>query len=197
MGISPCSSGSSPKALKGGPTVPAMVQAAELETEPVRFFNAATDTSTNGCKRAARAAEKDAGLELDSAKTRTAAARTGPAAGYRKDSDDASSNAGGHEGAPGAGRLGRAARKALGTAQRMLCMRILTLVPECAQVHLGALANLSELQLCMVGTSVQDVCLNSSVAFVQDKQQNRLDSHFKVCVRERAQRFFSEATFSF
>ena len=71
------------------------------------------------------------------------------------------------------------------------------LVPEYAKARVGAFAKLAEIQLCMVGTSVEDERLFSSLAFVHNKQRNRLDKHLEACVRVRAQRFFNDATFPY
>ena len=49
----------------------------------------------------------------------------------------------------------------------------------------------------LLGTSVEDERLFSLLAFVQNKQRNRLDAHLEPCMRMKAQTLFDDETFPY
>ena len=108
------------------------------------------------------------------------------------------SDSGGHdrEGAPGTRGRKRHKRQTHGPPMLVVFWRALMLLGEYADEHVGVFCKLAEILMCMVGTSVEDERLFSTLSFVHNKQRNRLDGHLEACVRAKAQQLFSEVSFS-
>ena len=96
----------------------------------------------------------------------------------------------------GSKRRRRSRGKGRGTAWLVLFWRALMLVPEPAKVLVGDYAKLAEILMVLLGTSVEDERL-STLAFVQNKQRNRLQAHLEPCVRMKAQKLFDDETFPY
>lgn len=193
-----------------GEKVAAMVDAEDLRSKAGLFFDFAADTASckfgNGVHNAVAGEDDAGGMEEDAGGSDDDAPQPaddgldhGEAEEKEEEESDDSGDEGAHPGAPGAGRSRRRRRrrKRHGTPWLVLFWRALMLVSELAEVYVGQYAKLAQILMTLLGTSVEDERLFSLLAFVQNKQRNRLDAHLEPCMRMKAQTLFDDETFPY
>jgi hypothetical protein len=82
-------------------------------------------------------------------------------------------------------------------AQRVACMWEAISMSPAAEQHIGEYLRLAKLLLTVVSGSVADERVFSVMEFVKCPRINRLQRHLELCVRVKAQSFYTLKTFPY